>query len=79
MINQSDWLTGQEAAHYLKVKPRTLLAWVRQGKVKAFALSGTKRRVWRFRHKDLEAALLASPVLPSSASSAVPAETEEAC
>jgi len=49
-----------EAANYLKVKPRTLLLWVRQGKLKAFALSGTKRRVWRFRHTDVDAALLES-------------------
>ena len=41
------WLTAVEAAQYLKVRVRTLLLWVRQGKVKAFALSGTKRRVWR--------------------------------
>ena len=61
----SEWLTAGEAAQYLKVKVRTLLLWVRQGKVKAFALSGTKRRVWRFRRQDLDAALLESPVLPS--------------
>lgn len=61
----NDWLTAIEAAQYLKVKVRTLLLWVRQGKVKAFALSGTKRRVWRFRRQDLDAALLESPVLPS--------------
>ena len=60
------WLTAEEAAAYLKVKTRTLLLWVRQGKVKAYALSGTKRRVWRFRLQDLDAALMESPVLPSS-------------
>ncbi len=58
MIYPSDWLTAAEAADYLKVRVRTLLLWVRQGKVKAFALSGTKRRVWRFRKSDLDAALL---------------------
>ena len=51
MTGQSEWLTAIEGAKYLKVKVRTLLLWVRQGKVKAFALSGTKRRVWRFRHR----------------------------
>ena len=61
------WLTASEAAAYLKVKPRTLLRWVRQGKVKAFALSGTKRRVWRFRQQDLDASVMESPVLCSSA------------
>jgi excisionase family DNA binding protein len=64
-LSTSEWLTANEAACYLKVKVRTLLLWVRQGKVKAFALSGTKRRVWRFRRQDLDAALLESPVLPS--------------
>ncbi|MGO9086775.1 MAG: helix-turn-helix domain-containing protein [Candidatus Sulfotelmatobacter sp.] len=61
----SEWLTASEAAQYLKVKERTLLLWVRQGKLQAFALSGVKRHVWRFRKQDLDAALLESPVLPS--------------
>jgi len=75
--SQSDWLTVAEAAQHLKVKPRTLLLWVRQGKVKAFALSGTKRRVWRFRQIDLDAALLESPVLLSTTPSVHPAERME--
>ncbi len=62
----SEWLTAAEAAHYLKVKVRTLLLWARQGKVKGYALSGTKRRVWRFRRADLDAALRESPVLLST-------------
>ena len=65
MTFQSEWLTADEAAKHLKIKTRTLLLWVRQGKVKAFALSGTKRRVWRFRHQDLDAALVELTVLPS--------------
>lgn len=64
-IAQFDWLTAAEAAAYVKVKPRTLLLWVRQGKLKAFALSGTKRRVWRFRKEDLDTALIESAVLVS--------------
>lgn len=60
------WLTASEAASYLKVKTRTLLLWVRQGQVKAFALSGTKRHVWRFRCSDLDQALKPSLVLPST-------------
>ena len=60
-----EWLTTEEAAQHLKVKRRTLLLWVRRGKVRAFALSGTKRRVWRFRREDLDSALLESPVLHS--------------
>jgi len=66
-LQVSDWLTASEAAAYLKVTPRTLLVWVRQGRVQAFALSGIQRRVWRFRKVDLDAALLQNPVLPSPA------------
>lgn len=64
-IPQSDWLTAGEAAAYLKVKQRSLLLWVRQGKVKAYAVSGTKRRIWRFRREDLDSALFAN-VVPSA-------------
>lgn len=60
----SNWLTATEAASYLKVEPRTLLTWVRQGRVKGFALSGTRRITWRFRHQDLDATLMEGPVLP---------------
>ncbi len=74
MISQGEWLTSREAAAYLKVKTRTLLLWVRQGKVKGFALSGIKRRVWRFRQADLDTALLESAVLPSQSPSVRPAE-----
>jgi len=64
-LNTSSWLTPKEGAAHLKVKPRTLLLWVRQGKLKAYPLSGVKRRIWRFRKEDLDAAVMASPVLPS--------------
>jgi excisionase family DNA binding protein len=53
------WLTAEEAAVYLRVKTRTLLLWVRQKKVRGYALSGIKRRVWRFRKIDLDSMLLA--------------------
>jgi excisionase family DNA binding protein len=62
---ENNWLTAAEAAAYLKVTPRTLLDWTRQGKVKAFQLSGITRHVWRFRQSDLDAMLV-----PSSAGSA---------
>jgi excisionase family DNA binding protein len=55
-----EWLTATEAAQHLKVKPRTLLLWVRQDKVKGYKLSGTKRHVWRFQRMDLDAALFDS-------------------
>jgi excisionase family DNA binding protein len=69
----AEWLTASEAAQHLRVKVRTLLLWVRQGRVKAFALSGTKRRVWRFRQADLDAVLLESTVLGSTTPSVRPA------
>jgi len=61
----SGWLTAAEAAEYLKIKTRTLLLWIRQGKVIGHSLSGTRRHVWRFRKEDLDSALLASSVVPS--------------
>ena len=61
----SNWLTVAEASTYLKVKPRSLLLWVRQGKIRGYALSGIKRRVWRFRAEDLDAALVAVPLVAS--------------
>ncbi len=59
----TSWMTANEAAAYLKVKPRSLLLWVRQGQIKAYALSGTRRRVWRFRREDLDSTLLSKPVV----------------
>jgi excisionase family DNA binding protein len=49
-----EWLTAAEAARYLKVKSRTLLFWVRLGRVKGYPLSGTQRRTWRFLKVDLD-------------------------
>jgi excisionase family DNA binding protein len=56
-IPVSPWMTTAEAAAYLKIKPRTLLIWVRQGQVRAYALSGTERRIWRFLRTDLDTML----------------------
>jgi len=58
-VEGQEWLIAAEAARYLRVERRTLLLWVRQGKVKGYPLSGTKRHVWRFRRADLDQALLA--------------------
>jgi excisionase family DNA binding protein len=55
----------EEAAAYLKVKRRTLLRWVRTGKLPAHKLSGMQRHVWRFLRHELDAMLV-----PSSADSA---------
>jgi excisionase family DNA binding protein len=54
---QSKWLTAGEAASYLKVEPRTLLLWARQGHIKGYVLSGTERITWRFRAEDLDATM----------------------
>lgn len=51
------WLTTAEAAAYLKVRPRTLSLWARQGKIPAHRLSGVQRRVWRFLQAELDAML----------------------
>jgi excisionase family DNA binding protein len=58
-LPQSEWLTSNEAAQYLKVKPRSLLLWTRQEKIKAYVLSGTKRRIWRYRREHLDSSLVA--------------------
>jgi excisionase family DNA binding protein len=62
MNTESVWLTAKEAAAYLKVEPRTLLLWARQGKVKGHVLSGSARVTWRFRTVDLDAMLLSPSV-----------------
>jgi len=61
--SNSNWLTANEAAAYLKVEPRTLLGWARAGKVQGFTLCGIKRHVWRFRQVDLDAMLIGPAVL----------------
>lgn len=59
------WLTANEAANHLKVQPRTLLTWTRQGRIKGYSLSGTKRRIWRYLRPDLDAALIGNPMVES--------------
>jgi excisionase family DNA binding protein len=56
----SQWLTANEAAQYLKVKPRTLLQWARERKIPGHKLSGVRRCVWRFLRSELDAILCAS-------------------
>src|SRR6516165_5279571 len=62
-IANQDWMTATEAALYLRIKRRELLRQVRNGNIPAYALSGTKRRVYRFRREDLDSALLSRPVV----------------
>ena len=65
------WLTAAEAAQYLNLKARTILLWARQGRVRAYALTGTQRRVWRFLHADLEAMVTQKKPVVSSAQPSV--------
>jgi excisionase family DNA binding protein len=53
----SEWLTANEAAQHLRVEARTLLMWARQGKIKGYILSGTRRITWRFLRCDLDATM----------------------
>jgi len=55
------WMTANEAAEYLRIEPRTVLAWARAGKIKAYALSGTKRKIRRFLLADLDSIMLPRP------------------
>jgi len=50
----SEWLTAREAALHLKVQPRTLLLWARQGRVPAHRLSGVRRCIYRFLKWELD-------------------------
>ena len=67
----TSWLTTQEAAELLNIKPRTLLLWARQGKVRAYALCGKKRHTWRFYSDDLNTLLPQKKPVVSSAQPSV--------
>jgi excisionase family DNA binding protein len=54
---ETQWLTAAEAALYLKVKPRTVLKWAKEGRIPAHPLSGFKRVTWRFLKSELDAML----------------------
>jgi excisionase family DNA binding protein len=53
----TEWLTANEAAEYLKVKPRTVLKWAKEGRIPAHPLSGSQRVTWRFLKAELDAML----------------------
>jgi excisionase family DNA binding protein len=55
---ETEWLTANEAAAYLKVQPRTILKWAKAGTIPAHALSGCKRVTWRFLKSELDSAML---------------------
>src|SRR5262249_32641956 len=72
----TEWLTAKEAAEHLRVKARTLLLWTRQGKINGYALSGSRRRVWRYLRAELDATVLGRPVLCSISPSVLVAKGE---
>ena len=61
MIIETEWLTANEAAAYLKVQTRTILKWAKEGRIPAHALSGTTRVTWRFLKSELDGAMLNPP------------------
>jgi len=76
--NRTMWLTAAEAAAFLGFKPRTILLWARQGRIKAYALTGTRRRVWRFSRSDLQAMVMhKKPVVSSPQPSVLAHERSE--
>jgi excisionase family DNA binding protein len=60
---ETEWLTATEVSRYLKVKPRTVLKWAKDGRIPAHSLSGSKRITWRFLRSEVDAML----GLPSAA------------
>jgi excisionase family DNA binding protein len=58
-----EWLTATEVSRYLKVKPRTILKWAKEGRLPGHQLSGSKRITWRFLKAELDAML----AVPSAA------------
>lgn len=67
----TEWLTASEAAVYLKVSPRTILQWAKDGRLPGHALSGTKRIRWRFSKAELDGKLYApSAAIPGGINAA---------
>jgi excisionase family DNA binding protein len=59
--SRAPWMSAEQAAAYLGIDRRTLLRGTRQGQVKAYQLSCTKRHVWRFTVEDLDCAIMRAP------------------
>jgi excisionase family DNA binding protein len=60
-----EWLNTTEAAQHLRIKPRTLVVWAREGKVPGHRLSGKQRVTWRFLRQELDAMLEPSSAVPA--------------
>ncbi len=65
-----EWLTVGEAAHYLKVNPRTVSRCARENKIPAHRLSGgTHRATWRFTRAELDDMLWSSSAVTADGDS----------
>jgi hypothetical protein len=66
-LTRDSWPTTADSARIPRVKLRTILFWGRCGKIKAHAVTSSKRRVWCFLQANLYAFLIHSrPVLSSA-------------
>jgi len=65
------WLSAAEAATYLNFKTRTIQQWPRQGRLKGYALAGSRRHVWHFLRSDLDAIVMHRKAVLSSAQPSV--------
>lgn len=60
-----EWLNSTEAVEHLKIKPRTLVLWAREGKIPGHRLSGNQRVTRRFLRQELDAMLKPSSAVPA--------------
>ncbi|MGH9560975.1 MAG: helix-turn-helix domain-containing protein [Terracidiphilus sp.] len=60
-----EWLNSTEAAEHLKIKPRTLVLWAREGRIPGHKLSGSQRVTRRFLRQELDAMLRPSSAVPA--------------
>ncbi len=63
------WLTSAEAAQYLRVSPRTIIEWAREGKIRGHVLSGVQRHTWRFLSSELDSVMMNPPAVLNEGSS----------
>ena len=52
-----DFLTVEEVARQLRVSPKTVRAWLVQGRLRGFKLTP---KVWRIRREDFHASVIAA-------------------
>jgi hypothetical protein len=58
-MTQEPFVSAEDAASFLSIKRRYLLALARKGIAGAYALgTGTKRKIWVFRLSELAAAIV---------------------